>query len=161
MKRSRSNFDTAQQPRRAGSIPKRRRTQHVDPRTCCTSPPFTNPSNPSTSTSQLSHALSQSFASKKEALKHTQQPVTNERASWTQHWLETCSTNSDPDMMVAQPTPRGASVSSRRGRRLSKRSVRASRTPSPSKRPSPQTYRTQNMSYAGVLIDDLIEYYIY
>ncbi|KAJ6284638.1 hypothetical protein J3E71DRAFT_266516 [Bipolaris maydis] len=58
---------------------------------------------------------------------------------------------------MGPPTPRSESVSSSRGRRSSKRSARASRTPSPSKRASPQTYRNQNMSYAGVFIDDLVE----
>jgi hypothetical protein len=157
MKRSTSNIDAAQQSRCAGSSSKRRKTQHDYPTTRRTSPPFSNPSNHSTSTSQLSYVPLQSFATTEEALKHIQQPVTYECAPSIQHWLETCSSDSDRDMMAGPPTPRSASVSSRRGRRPSQRSVRASRTPSPSKRPSPQTYRTQNMSLAGVLIDDLIE----
>jgi hypothetical protein len=151
MKRSISNTDAAQQSRCAGSISKRCKTQHVDHTTRRTSPPSSNPSNHSTPTS---HSPLQSFASTEEALKHTEQPVTNERAPSIRHWLETCSADNDPDMMAAPPTPRSASVSYRRGRRSYQRSVR---TPSPSKRPSPQTYRTQNMSYVGVVIDDLIE----
>ncbi|KAK7177442.1 hypothetical protein PSPO01_16511 [Paraphaeosphaeria sporulosa] len=130
---------------------------HVNPETCRTSPPPSNPSNSSNSTSQLLHASSQPFALTEEALENSQQPVSDERAPSIQHWLETCPADSDPDMMAAPPTPRSASVSSSRGRRSSKHSARASRTPSPSKRTSPQTYRTQNMSYAGILIDDLIE----
>jgi hypothetical protein len=157
MKRSISNIDAAQQSRCAGSISKRRKTQHVDPTPRRTPPPFSNPSNHSSSTSQLSHAPLQPFVSREEVLRHIQQPVTNECAPSIQHWLETCPADCDPDLMAAPPTPRSASLSSRRGRRPSQQSVRASRTPSPSKRPSPQTYRTQNMSYAGVLIDDLIE----
>ncbi|KAH8724205.1 hypothetical protein GQ44DRAFT_740633 [Phaeosphaeriaceae sp. PMI808] len=140
MKRSVSHVDAAQQSRCPGRISKRRRI----------SPPPSNPSNPS-------NPSSQSFAFTEKALENIQQPVSDERAPSIQHWLETCPTDSDSDIMAAPPTPRSASVSSRRGRRPSKHSARASRTPSPSKRPSPQTYRTQNMSYAGVLIDDLIE----
>jgi hypothetical protein len=106
---------------------------------------------------RLSHASSKSFALTEEALENTQQPVSDEHAPSIQRWLETCPAGSHPDKIAAPPTPRSASVSSSRGRRPSKHSARASRTPSPSKRPSPQTYRTQNMSYAGVLIDDLSE----
>ncbi|KAF9731218.1 hypothetical protein PMIN06_009845 [Paraphaeosphaeria minitans] len=159
MKRSVSCIDAVQQSRCSGRISKRRKTGHVNPEMRRTSPPPSNPSNPSNSlnlTSQLSHASSKPFAITEEALKNTQQPVSDERAPSIQHWLENCPTDSDPDIM-APPTPRSASVSSSRGRRSSKHSTRASRTPSPSKRTSPQTYRTQNMSYAGILIDDLIE----
>jgi hypothetical protein len=105
MKRPIPNIDTAQQSRCVGSISRRRKTQHVDPTRRRTSPPFSNPSNHSTSTSQLSHAPFQSFAYTEEAFKHTEQPVPNERAPSIQHWLETCSTDSDPDMMAAPPTP--------------------------------------------------------
>jgi hypothetical protein len=160
MKRSVSSVDAVQQLRCPGRISKRRKTGHVTPETRRTSPPPSNPSNlskPSNSTPQLSHASAQAFTLTEEALQDTQQPVSDERAPSIQHWLETCSADSDSDRMAAPPTPRSASVSSSRGRRSSKHSARASRTPSPSKRPSPQTYRTQNMSYAGILIDDLTE----
>jgi hypothetical protein len=102
---------------------------------------------------------SQLFALIEEALENIQQPVLVSRAPSIQHWLEISPAlaDSDPDMMAAPTTPRSASVSSSCGRRSSKHSARASRKPSPSKRPLPQTYRTQNMSYAGVYIDDLIE----
>jgi hypothetical protein len=157
MKRSISHVDTAQQSRCPGRISKRRKTQHVNPETRHTSPPPSNPSNSSNLTSHLSHASSQSLALTVEALENTQLPVSDRRAQSIQHWLEICPAESDPDMMAAPPTPRSASVSSSRGRRSSKHHAGASRTPSPSKRPSPQTYRTQNMSYAGVFIDDLNE----
>ncbi|KAF2447372.1 hypothetical protein P171DRAFT_355325 [Karstenula rhodostoma CBS 690.94] len=154
MKRLVSNVNAVQQSRCPGRISKRRKTGHVNPETRRTSPP---PSNPSNSTLQRSYVSSQPFALTEEALENTQQPVSDERAPSIQHWLETCPADSDPDMMPAPPTPRSASVSSSRGRRSSKHSARASRTPSPSKRTTPQTYRAQNMSYAGILIDDLIE----
>jgi hypothetical protein len=157
MKRPVCNADAVQQSRYPGRISKCRKTRHVNPETRRTSPPPSNPSKSSNSTSQLLHASLQSFAHTEEALENTQQPVSDECAPSIQHWLKTCPADSDPDMMATPPTPRSASVSSSRGRHPSKRSARASRTPSPSKRPSPQTYRTQNMSYAGVLIDDLIE----
>ena len=154
MKRSVSDVDAVQHSRCHRGISKRRKTRHVNAETGCTSPPPSNPSNSSNSASQLSHASLQPFILTEEALENTQQPLPGEHAPSLQHWLENCPADSDPDMMAAPPTPRSASVSSRRGRRPSQRSVRASRTPSPSKRPSPQTYRTQNMSYAGVLVDD-------
>jgi hypothetical protein len=156
MKRSVSYVDAVQQSRCPGGISKRRKTRHVNPETRHTYP-SSNPSKSSNSTSRLSHASSQSLAHTEEALENTQQPVSDECAPSIQHWLKTCPADSDPDMMAAPPTPRSGSVSSSRGRRSSKHSARVSRTPSPSKRPSPQTYRTQNMSYAGVLIDDLAE----
>lgn len=153
MKRSISNIDTVQQSQCPGYNSKRRQTRHVNPEIRRTSPPPSNPWKSSNSTSQLSHASLQSFAHTEEALENTQQPASDERAPSIQHWIETCLVAD----MAAPPTPRSASVSSSRGRRPSKHYARASRTPSPSKRPSPQTYRTQNMSYAGVLIDDLME----
>ena len=157
MKRPVSNADAVQQSRYLGRMSKRGKTRHINPETLRTSPPPSNPSKSSNSTSQLSHASFQSFAHTEEALENTQQPVSDECAPSIPYWLKTCLSDSDPDKMAAPPTPRSASVSSSRGRRSSKHSARASRTPSPSKRPSPQTYRTQNMSYAGVLIDDLNE----
>jgi hypothetical protein len=154
MKRSVSNVEAVQQSPCHDGILKRRKTQHVNPEAGCT---CRFPSHPSNSTSQLSHASLQQFTVTEQALENTQQPVSDQRALSLQHWLENCPGDSDPDMMAAPPTPRSASVSYSRGRRPSKHSARASRTPSPSKRPSPQTYRTQNMSYAGILIDDLTE----
>ncbi|KAH7111136.1 hypothetical protein B0J11DRAFT_554388 [Dendryphion nanum] len=61
-------------------------------------------------------------------------------------------------MMAAPPTPRNK-FSNDRGRRGAKRHARShgSRTPSPSKRPSPQTYRTRNMHHAGVFVDKLVD----
>ncbi|KAF1828608.1 hypothetical protein BDW02DRAFT_603273 [Decorospora gaudefroyi] len=150
MKRSFFHVDAVQLSQCPGGISKRRKTRHVNPKTLRTSPPPSNLSRSSTSTSQLSHTSSQLFAHTEEALENTQQPVSDERALSIQRWLETSAA-----MTAAPPTPRSASVSSSRGRRPSKHSARQSRTPSPSKRPSPQTYRTQNMSYAAVFIDDL------
>ncbi|KAH8708350.1 hypothetical protein GQ44DRAFT_628283 [Phaeosphaeriaceae sp. PMI808] len=56
--------------------------------------------------------------------------------------------------MSAPPTPRSG-VSSRG--RLSRHDARShgSRTPSPSKKPSPQTYRTRNMNQANVFVEGL------
>jgi hypothetical protein len=58
----------------------------------------------------------------------------------------------------ASSTPRSTSWNDR-GRRSAKRHVRSHgyRTPSPSKKPSPQTYRTRNMYHAGVFVDNLAE----
>lgn len=151
MKRSVSNIDAVQQSRYSCCISKHRKTRHVSPESRRTSPP------PSNSTSQLSHASPQQFALTKEALENTQQPVSDEHTPSIQHWIETCTAKSDPDMMATQPIPRSAPVTFTRGRRPSRHSARASRTPSPNKRPSLQPYRTENMYYAGVLIDDLIE----
>jgi hypothetical protein len=60
--------------------------------------------------------------------------------------------------MAAPPTPRSA-LSNNRGRRSAKCHARSdsSRTPSPSKKPSPQTYRTRNMHHAQVYVDNLHE----
>jgi hypothetical protein len=59
------------------------------------------------------------------------------------------SSDDNPENMEALPTPRSTSS---RGR--ARRPAR-SRTLSPSKKPSPQTYRTQNLHHANVFIDAL------
>lgn len=145
-----SEVGAVQQSQCPVHISKRRKRRHVDPETRHTSPSYSAPSNLSNPTSQLSVAPTRLSKHVTEALNNTNHFVSDERALLIQHWLKTCRVD-----LMAPPTPRSASVSSSRGRRSSKHSTRASRTPSPSKRISPQTYRTQNMSYAGVLIDDL------
>ncbi|KAH6612385.1 hypothetical protein C7974DRAFT_405474 [Boeremia exigua] len=62
--------------------------------------------------------------------------------------------------MSAPPTPRSAAPSLDNGSRCAaRRSARArshsSRTPSPSKKPTPQSYRRGNMRYANALVDAL------
>lgn len=76
-----------------------------------------------------------------------------------QHWLDSCDATRDPPATMAAPlTPRSASLNDR-GRRSAKRCTRShgSRTPSPSKKPTPQTYRTRNMHHARVHVDNLDE----
>jgi hypothetical protein len=61
-------------------------------------------------------------------------------------------------MMTAPPTPRSASLNGRERRSVNRHTrSQGSRTPSPSKKPSPQTYRTRNMHHAGVFVDNLAE----
>ncbi|EUC39646.1 hypothetical protein COCMIDRAFT_41864 [Bipolaris oryzae ATCC 44560] len=155
MKHSISDVDTVQQSRCPNHISKRRKLRPVNSETRRTSLLHSNPSNLSNPALWSSHASSELFARTENAPKNTHQPVSDEPREKTAsiaHWLISCEADT-----MAPPTPRSGSVSSSCGRRSSKRSARASRTPSPSKRTSPQTYRNQNMSYAGVFIDDLIE----
>lgn len=131
MKHSISNLNAMHESQCPQHISKRRKLRHVDSETRRTSPPHSD------------------------ALKNTHQPVADEpdeKAASIVHWVMSCEADTMPP-----PTPQIGPLSSSRGRRSSKRSARASRTPSPSKRSSPQTYRRQNLSYAGVFIDDLIE----
>lgn len=123
---------------------KRRKTQSAD----ADAPPATSPppSNPSPQPLTLA-----------EKVLHTTQQLIHEKTKASiQHWAEGCAAVCDLEMAAAPPTPRSASFNDR-GRRSAKRYVRSrgSRTPSPSKRPSPQTYRTRNMYHAGVLVDKL------
>ncbi|KAF1995250.1 hypothetical protein P154DRAFT_474609 [Amniculicola lignicola CBS 123094] len=141
MKRRVSDSDTWQ-----SSSTKRRKTQCTHAGAPRVSPP--PPSTPSSQTLVLAE----------EALRSTQQPTPKEPKSSIQHWVENCAAVSDLEIMAAPPTPRSASFNDR-GRRSTKRHARShgSRTPSPSKRPSPQTYRTRNMYHAGVFVDNLAD----
>lgn len=58
---------------------------------------------------------------------------------------------------MASPTPPSESVSSSHDSRSSRHSAYKSRTSRPSKRILPQTYRIQNISYAGIFIENLAE----
>lgn len=138
MKRRASESDAWESSRRSACSTKRRKIQcpnvsahHVS------SPP---PSNP--------------LVLAKEALRSTQKSTPEA----IRHWVENCSAACDPEIMAAPPTPRSASWNDR-GRRSAKRHARScgSRTPSPSKKPSPQTYRTRNMYHAGVFVDNLAD----
>lgn len=80
------------------------------------------------------------------------------------HWLDGCDASPEPppaiETMAAPPTPRSATLNPNDGRRrTARRPARArthtSRTPSPSKKPTPQSYRRGNMRYASVYVDHL------
>ncbi|RMZ73458.1 terminal deoxynucleotidyl transferase [Pyrenophora seminiperda CCB06] len=91
---------------------------------------------------------------------NTQQPVPDECTSTIQHWLDTCESHLNSDTMDPPPTPQRVRMSSSRVRRASTRSDStrsecASRTPSPSKRFTPQTYRMIAMQKAKLCIDGL------
>jgi hypothetical protein len=58
------------------------------------------------------------------------------------------------EAMAAPPTPRSASSHNRGRTRRPARSYRC-RTPSPSKKPTPQTYRTRNMYHSQVMVEHL------
>lgn len=75
-----------------------------------------------------------------------------------QTWRDSANTD-DLEKMAAPPTPRSAGSNNRgdRGRRYTKQDVRRRRTPSPGKRPTPQTYCTQNMHRARVFVEALSE----
>ncbi|EUC39578.1 hypothetical protein COCMIDRAFT_41912 [Bipolaris oryzae ATCC 44560] len=155
MSHSISDSDTAQLSQCPSHLSKRRKLQPVNPETRRTSPPHSHPSRLSNPALQSLHASPESFARTEDVLKNIHPPVSDEpdeKTASIAHWVINCEADT-----MAPPTPRSGSVSSSRGRRSSKHSARASRTPSPSKRTSPQTYRNQNMSYAGVFIDDLNE----
>lgn len=80
-------------------------------------------------------------------------------------WLDGCDARLEPppavETMAAPPTPRSAATPnpSDGQRRAARRPVRArthtSRTPSPGKKPTPQSYRRGNMRYASVYVDHL------
>lgn len=137
MKRSISDIETSQLP---FCSPEYRKKQCVDVGRC-RSASFPPPSNPSSQTSTLTT----------EALKHTFETSHVTHVSSIQHWVETCPAASDTDIMLP-PTPRSAPYDGR-GRRRQR--ARESRTPSPSKRPSLQTYRMRNMYHANVFVDHL------
>lgn len=78
------------------------------------------------------------------------------------HWLDSCDASPEPlpaiETMAEPPTPRSATLNlNGTGRRTARRPARArshtSRTPSPSKKPTPQSYRRGNMRYACVYVD--------
>jgi hypothetical protein len=80
------------------------------------------------------------------------------------NWLISCDASPGPsptaETMAAPPTPRSATHNlNDGGRRTARRSARArshvSRTPSPVKKPTPQSYRRGNMRYAGLYVDHL------
>jgi hypothetical protein len=89
-----------------------------------------------------------------EDLRSTQQSTWDARKLSIQNWIEGSTSPNNTQMMAAPPTPRSA-YGSDRGR-LSRRHARSSgsRTPSPSKKPSPQTYRTRNMYNVSVYVDN-------
>jgi hypothetical protein len=108
---------------------KRRRT--------AASPPSSNPSSQTVTLAEALHSITEQDR--------------------IQYWLGSCDATPDlPATMAAPPTPRSASLSDR-GRRSVKLSTRSrsSRTPSPNKKPTPQTYRMRNMHHARVHVDNL------
>ncbi|KAF9733831.1 hypothetical protein PMIN01_08174 [Paraphaeosphaeria minitans] len=141
MKRRVSDSDIWQFTRCSACSPKRRKTQPAD----ADAHPAASP--------PLSNASSRSLTLTDQALHTTHRRIHEKAEALIQHWAEQCAV---PEMPAAPPTPRSA-PSNDRGRRSVKRHARSrgSRTPSPSKRPSPQTYRTRNMYHAGVLVDKL------
>ncbi|EDU45947.1 hypothetical protein PtrSN002B_010399 [Pyrenophora tritici-repentis] len=91
----------------------------------------------------------------KEALHSVQQRNLEQFESSTEYWVQNYTAVCDLEMMATPPTPR-SSVPDGRGRRLKHYArSRGSRTPSPTKKPSPQTYRTRNMLHANVFVDHL------
>jgi hypothetical protein len=64
--------------------------------------------------------------------------------------------DSNSEEMTTPPTPRSAPSQFRGRTRRPARSLR-SRTPSPTKNPTPQTYRTRNLYHAGVYIETLAD----
>jgi hypothetical protein len=72
------------------------------------------------------------------------------------HKLESCFADHNLEVMAAPPTPRSAASHSRVRTRRPPRSY-GSRTPSPSKKPTPQTYRTRNMYHSNVMVEHLDE----
>jgi hypothetical protein len=146
MKRRLSDSDLWQAPLCSACCAKRSKTQCANVAAPRVSSPL--PSNPSYQTLALAD----------EALHSTQQQNPKETATLVQDWVENCTAVSDLEIMAAPPTPRSNSLNDR-GRRSAKRHARSygSRTPSPSKKPSPQTYRTRNMYHAGVFVDNLAE----
>ncbi|KAL6150923.1 hypothetical protein ACJQWK_10611 [Exserohilum turcicum] len=84
--------------------------------------------------------------------KNTHQPLPDERVSAITDWLMACQADG-----MASPTPPSESVSSSHDSRSSRHSAYKSRTSRPSKRILPQTYRIQNISYAGIFIENLAE----
>jgi hypothetical protein len=87
----------------------------------------------------LSNLSSQTFALTEEALDLLQRSL---------------SADDSLEEMAAPPTPRSTSSYNRGRTRRSARS-HTSRTPSPSKKPSPQTYRIRNLHHANVFVDTL------
>jgi hypothetical protein len=128
----------------SNQVAKRHRTHHADTHMLASAPP-SKPSKP----------LSQTQALTSEAL-HSLQRSLSEAPRPTSHHFT--SFPDVPENMSIPPTPRSASTSTR-GRRDAKRHARShsSRTPSPSKKPSPQTYRTRNLCSANVFVEALDE----
>lgn len=146
MKRGFADNDLRQPPPCSACCAKRRKTQcapAVPPRT--SSPPPFDPAP-------------QTLALVDTPLLSTQQHNLKDVARSIQSWVEDCAATSSPEVMAAPPTPRSYAINER-GRRSGRRYARSygSRTPSPSKKPSPQTYRTRNMYHAGVFVDNLGE----
>lgn len=144
MKRRKIDNETWQSSHRSAYSTKRSKTKSVGA-PHASSPPPSNPSQ-------------QPLALTEEALRSTQRSTHEASEPSVQHWAENCASVCSLEMMAAPPTPRSAS-SNERGRRGAKRHARSygSRTPSPSKRPTPQTYRTRNMYHAGVFVDKLAD----
>lgn len=144
MKRKISDNHIWKPPRYSTCSVKRRKTRS------------SNTDAPPASSPPLSHSSPQPLSLTERALYTTQQPTRAKTEAAIQHWVEGCAAVCDLEMTAAPPTPRSAS-SNDRGRRAAKHHARSrgSRTPSPSKRPSPQTYRTRNMYHAGVFVDKL------
>lgn len=151
MKRSISDVVGSWQLQYPRLVPKRPKRQDVQSSVPHTYPPLSETSHRSQASSSQSPALTE------EALNQSQQQSAEEPLFSIQHWLKDYSADCYFDGMPAPPTPRSA-YSTNRGRQIVKRHMRASsRTPSPNKKPSPQTYRTQNMSLAGIVVDNLGE----
>lgn len=128
MKRRVSDSDTWQSSHCSACSAKPRKTQ------------CTNVGAPRVSSPPPPNPSLQTLALAEEALRSTQHSTPEAFESAIQDWVENCAAVCDLEMMAAPPTPRSGS-----------------RTPSPSKRPSPQTYRTRNMYHAGVFVDNLAD----
>ncbi|UPX12651.1 uncharacterized protein EKO05_0003192 [Ascochyta rabiei] len=145
MKRRLSDNHDSQDPLNSTVVAKCRRIQRADGTGA--SPP---PSNPSSQTLDPAEAPPSTAAAQDKRILQ---------------WLDSCDASPEPspaiETMAAPPTPRSAATQnpSDGQRRAARRSVRARthtlRTPSPSKKPTPQSYRRGNMRYASVYVDHL------
>lgn len=139
MKRRFADNDLRQPPLCSACCAKRRKTQCAP---VVAPPPF--------------DPAPQTLASVDAPLTPAQQHNPEKAARWVQSWVEDCAAVSGPEIMAAPPTPRSNAMNDR-GRRSARRYARSygPRTPSPNKKPSPQTYCTRNMYHAGVFVDNL------
>lgn len=102
------------------------------------------------------HLPSPTHSLTKESLNSLQQSLLQSAPSpsYIVRWTENCLGNGNPEAMAAPAPPRSTSAHHRGLQRRPAHSSR-SRTPSPSKRPTPQTYRTRNLAQAKVYIERL------
>jgi hypothetical protein len=136
MKRTRPGDDSLNC---SASIAKRHKAHRANFRTFRASPP-------SNSSSQTSALTKEALESLQQSLRKTTHSTKHETGSYLAvRYME---------RMPAPPTPRSASSHHSERPRRSARSY-APRTPSPNKKPSPQTYRTRNLHHANVFIDKL------